>query len=169
MTSIGIAKQVRWERPSVQTFEPVTLANAKTTDGSLTNVLRLIGSFDDLDADGPPPRKSLDQDWSQLIDHIRDAASHVREVEAQSQVQELRVQQLLERARDDIKEAADRVRAADARAADVQARSEALLRAADERVKAAEERARIAEGWLAQIREAFASEFMTKQDTKLIA
>ncbi|MBX9933013.1 MAG: hypothetical protein K2Y56_15980 [Methylobacterium sp.] len=153
----------------MQTSELATLATGKTADGSLTNVLRLIGSFDDLDPDGPLTRKSSDQDWSKLIDHIRDVANHVREVEAQSQEQELHVQHLLERAREDIKEAADRVRAADARAADIQARSEALLKAADERVKAAEERARVAEGWLALIREAITSEFIVKQDTKRIA
>lgn len=153
----------------MQTSEPVTPINGKTVDGGLTNVLRLIGSFDDLDVDGPPTRKSPDQDWSKLIDHIRDVASHVREVEAQSQEQELHVQQLLDRAREDIQAAAARVRAADAHAAEVQARSEALLKAADERVKAAEERARIAEGWLTLIREAIASEFMVKQDAKRIA
>lgn len=163
------ATQVRWERPSVQTSEPIDPAKSKAADGSITNVLRLIGSFDHPGADGPPTRTSPDQEWADLIDRIRDMANHVRRVEAQSQEQELHVQNLLDRAREDIKAAAERVRATDARAVDIQARSEALLKAADERVKAAEERARIAEGWLALIREAIATEFTGKQDTKRVA
>ena len=162
-------KQTRWDLPSVQASEPATPAKNTAPDGSLTNVLRLTGAFDDLDSDARPARKSPVQNWSKLIDRIRDVANHTREVEAQSQEQVLHVQHLLDLAREDVKAAADRVRAADARAAETQARTEALLKAADERVKAAEERARIAEEWLARVYETIASEFTVEQDTKQVA
>ena len=165
------AKQVRWELPSVQAQGPAPGAPAKDTasGGSLTSVLRLIGSFDDFEPDAPPPRIPPVQDWSQIIERIRDVSKHVRKVEGQSQEQELRVQQLLNRAREDVKAAADRVQAADARVAEMQARSTELLKATAERVKAAEERARIAEEWLTQVYETIASEFTVEQDTKQVA
>ena len=162
---MSAAKQARWDLPSVQASgleNPVTDTGSKS---ALTHVLRLVGPFDDLDHDAPPTRRSSGQDWSKLIDRIGQAAKHAREVEAQSQEQELRVQQLLDRARDDLKAAAERVRGADARVAEMQARSEAVLKSAEERVKAAEERARIAEDWLARVYETIASEFKVEQDT----
>ena len=152
-----------------QASTPRAPAKDIASDGGLTSVLRLIGSFDDLEGDAPPTRKSPVQDWSKLIDRIRDVSTHAREVEAQSQEQDLRVQQLLHHAREDLKAAAERVRAADAHVAETQARSEAVLKAAEERVKAAEERARIAEEWLTQVYETIASEFTIKQDTKQVA
>ena len=165
-TSMSSAKRIRWDLPSVQAQAsvPGTPGKDAASDSSLTSVLRLIGSFDDLESNAPPTCKSPVQDWSRLIDRIRDASTHARKVEAQSQEQELRVQQLLNHAREDVKAAAERVRAADARIAETQARSEALLKAADERVKAAEERARIAEEWLTQVYETIASEFAIEQD-----
>ncbi|WP_375409421.1 hypothetical protein [uncultured Methylobacterium sp.] len=163
------AKRIRWDLPSVQAQASGTSAKDTASDGSLTSVLRLIGSFDDLEGVAPPARKSPVQDWSKLIDRIRDASTRAREVEAQSQEQELRVQQLLNCAREDVKAAAERVRAADARVAETQARSEALLKAAEERVNAAEERARIAEEWLTQVYETIATEFTIEQDTKQVA
>ena len=157
-------QRYHWDLPAVQTASSPT-----APDTGLTHVLRLVDPFADLeDADSPSGRTPV-PDWSKLIDRIREAANHTREIEAQSQEQELRVQQLLDRAREDLKAAADRVRAADARVAEMQARSEALLKAADEREKAAEERARIAEDWLARVYETIASEFTLEQDAKQIA
>jgi len=129
------------------------------SDNTLSNVLRLVGSFDDRDDGVPPARRSSAQDWSNILDRIHQAAQHVREVEAQAHEQELRVQELLKLAREDVTQAIERSRAADARVAEMQARSEALLMAADERVKAAEERARIAEGWMARVYDTIANEF----------
>ena len=168
-TSMSSAKQRRWDLPFVKALEPSMPVKDAASGNSLTTALRLIGSFDDLESDAPPTRKSPAQDWSKVIDRIHDVANRAREVEAQSQQQDLRVQQLLDRAREDVKAAAERVQAADARVAEMQARSEALLKAAEERVKAAEERARIAEEWLTQIYETIASEFTVKQDTKQVA
>lgn len=139
------------------------------SESSLSNVLKLVGSLDELDDGVPPTRRSSAQDWSKLIERIRYAASHVREVETQAHEQELRVQELLERVREDMNKANAHARAANTRAAEMQARSEALLKAADERVKLAEERARIAEEWLARVYETIASEFTIEQDKKLTA
>lgn len=136
------------------------------SDSSLSNVLRLVGSFDDLDDGLPPNPPPPVPDWSGVIERVHQAATRVREVEAQAHEQELRVQELLQRVREDVNRAAERARAADARAADLQTQCETLLKAADERVKAAEERARIAEGWLAQVYDAIVSEFGTEPDGK---
>ena len=163
------AKRVRWDLPSVQSSEPSAPVMDTASDGSLSRVLRLIGSFDDLEVPAPPARRSPVQDWSKLIGRIRDVANHTREVETQSQEQELHVQKLLDRAREDVKAAAVRVRAADVRVAEMQATSEALQKATEERVKAAEERARIAEEWLARVYETIASEFKVEKDTKQVA
>ena len=147
------------DRPAVS-----SLAYAEPGTGStLSNVLRLVGSFDDLDDGAPPTRRSSSEDWSNIIDRIHQAASHVREVEVQAHEQELRVQELLKLAREDVTLANERARAADARASEIQVRCETLLKSADERVKAAEERARIAEGWLARVYDTIASEFEIKQ------
>lgn len=159
------AAPTQWDFPSVQVSGSEGPVDNTSSNSALTNILRLVGSFDELEDLTQPTHTSPSQDWSKLIDRIREAAKHAREVEAQSQEQELRVQQLLDRAREDLKAAADRVRAADARVAEMQARSEALLKAADERVKAAEKRARVAEEWLARVYETVASEFTVEQDT----
>ena len=139
------------------------------SDSTISNVLRLVGSFDELDDGALPMHRSSTQDWSIIIDRIHQAAKHVREVEVQAHEQEIRVQELLKLAQEDVTRATERARAADARASELQARSEALLKAADERVKAAEERARIAEGWLARVYDTIASEFSTKQEEKATA
>jgi small-conductance mechanosensitive channel len=144
-------------------FEQSDLANTQTQEpaplSNLSNVLRLIGPFEGLDAEAPHPRRPSAQEWSSLIERVRQAGSYTRQIEAQAQEQELRVQELLDHVREDMKRAAERVRETDARAAEIQARSEALLRAADERVRAAEERARIAEEWLMRVYETVSSEF----------
>ena len=163
------AKRIRWDLPSVKASKPNVPLNDAASDGSLTNILRLIGPFDDLEGGAPPTRSSVSHDWSKLIDRIRDVSKHAREVEAQSQEQDMHVQQLLNGARDEAMAAASRVRAADARVAEIQARSEALMKAAEERVKAAEERARIAEEWLARVYEMIASEFTVEKDKKQVA
>ncbi|MFC5552319.1 hypothetical protein ACFPQ7_00010 [Methylobacterium iners] len=137
-------------------------ARAAVADGSLSKVLRLVGSFDDLESEVPPTRRSSARDWAKLIDRIREAAARSREVEAQAHEQELRVQDLLDRAREDIQAAAERVRAADARAAELEARTEKLLKSADERVTAAEERARVAEEWLARVYDTISQEFVVE-------
>ncbi|WP_238245986.1 hypothetical protein, partial [Methylobacterium iners] len=132
-------KRLPWDRPSQLDARGTEAAVAG--DNSLSNVLRLVGSFDELESQAPPPtHRSSARDWTKLIDRIREAAAHSREIEAQAHEQELRVQALLDRAREDIQAAAERVRAADARTAEMQARTEKLLKTADERVKAAEER-----------------------------
>ncbi len=147
---------------NTQGREPAPLSN-------LSSVLRLIGPFEGLDADAPHPRRPSAQEWSQLIERVRQAGSYTREIEAQSQEQELRVQELLDRVREDMKRAIERVREADARAAEIQAQSEALLRAADERVRAAEERARIAEEWLMRVYDTVSSEFMLEEVSQVRA
>ncbi|MFC5555300.1 hypothetical protein [Methylobacterium iners] len=126
---------------------------------NLSNVLRVIGPFESLDAEAPHPRRPSAEEWSKLIERVRQAGSYTREVEGQAREQELRVQELLDRVREDMKRAIERVREADARTAEIQARSEALLKVADERVRAAEERAQIAEDWLMRVYDAVASEF----------
>ena len=162
-------KRVPQALPSKRTSRAEAQSAEPGFENSLANVLRLVGPFDDLDGGVPPTRRSSAQDWSKLIDRIRHAAHHAREVEAQAHEQELRVQELLDRVREDVKNASDRARAADARSAELQTRSDALLKAADERVKAAEERARIAEEWLARVYDTIASEFTVEQDRKLTA
>ena len=162
-------KRVSLSLQSERMSQPDMPLTDQGPESSLANVLRLVGSFDDLDNGAPPTRRSSAQDWSKLIERIRHAASHVRQVETQAHEQELRVQELLDRVREDVKNATIRVREADARTAEMQARSEALLKAADERVKAAEERARIAEEWLAHVHDTTAGEFVVEQDRKLTA
>ncbi|WP_292514588.1 hypothetical protein [Methylobacterium sp.] len=143
------------DRPGVS---DVAFAEAGSNN-TLSNVLRLVDSYDDLDDGAPPSRPSSSQDWSNLINRIHQAAKHVREVEVQAHEQKLRIQELLKLAREDVTLANERARVSDARASEMQVRSEALLKAADERVKAAEERARIAEGWLTRVYDTIASEF----------
>ena len=139
------------------------------SDGSLSAVIRLVGSFDDLDDDLLPDSGRSLPDWSGVIERVHQAAAHVRDVEAQAREQDLRVQELLQRAQDDVNRAAEHVRSAEARAVELQAHSKALLKAADARVKAAEERARIAEGWLAQVHHAIVSEFGIETSDDLAA
>jgi len=107
----------------------------------------------------PPTRQSPPHDWTKLIERVQRAAQHSRDVEAQAQEQELRVQQLLEQVREDIRRAEDRARAAEDRAREFHARAEALVRAADERTKRAELRADTAERWLGLVQDTLTTEF----------
>ncbi|HEX8417535.1 MAG TPA: hypothetical protein VF641_08010 [Methylobacterium sp.] len=159
-------KRFPWDLPSARTSPDDAPSPEAASDAHLTTVVRLVTPVSDA---GPPTRRSSAQDWSKLIDRIRHAAGHARDVEAQAHEQELRVQELLDRVREDMKSAGERVRAADARVADMQMRSEALMKAADERVKAAEDRARIAEEWLARVYDTIATEFATEQDKRQTA
>lgn len=143
------------ERPLAVT---TTFTNS-APERSLSNVLQLVGSFDELDDGTLTPRKPSGQDWSKLIERIHYAANHVREVEANSLEQEMRVKELLQRAQEDLSQANERVRAAETRAAELQARSEVLLRAAEKRVRAAEEQASVAEDWLARVYDTVVREF----------
>ena len=139
------------------------------SEARLSKVLRLVGPLDDIGGGLPPTRRSSPQDWSLLIDRVRHAATHAREVEAQAQEQEQRLRDLLERAREDLKLAAERVRTAEARTADIQSRADVLLNDADERVKSAEERARIAEEWLSRVYDTIANEFSVEATAKRTA
>lgn len=107
-------------------------------------------------------RLSAPEDWDRLIARVQSAARHSREVEAQAQEQELRVQQLLEQIGHDICEADARVRAAEARGRELQAQ----LTIAEQRAQAAEERARMAETWLMRLQETILAEFgeLPRQD-----
>lgn len=133
------------------------LSAAAASRPPLTSVLRSLGSSLDDRSLSPAPASA--QDWSALIERVRAAASHAREVEIQAREQEQRVEELLERVREDVAAAAERVRAAEARVSSAEARAEARIRAAEERAEAAEERARTAEEWLQRVHEAVASEF----------
>jgi hypothetical protein len=146
--------------------EPKPNDKPAPADQRLTSVLRLMNASDDGALIEPPSRKSAPEDWTHLIERVRDAASRAREVEAQAHEQELRVQDLLERVREDMASANERVKAAEAQARDAQVRADALLKAADERVRAAEERARLAEEWLARVYDTIASEFAFAQPEK---
>lgn len=157
------SKRLYRDSPSEQSDPANTQAQEPAPLSNLSNVLRLIGPFEGLDAEAPHPRRPSAHQWSSLIERVRQAGSYTREIEAQAQEQELRVQELLDRVREDMKRATERVKEADAHAAEIQARSEALLKAADERVRAAEERARIAEEWLMRVYETVTSEFALEQ------
>lgn len=131
----------------------------------LTGVLRSLGSsLDDRSLAGPPPTSS--QDWSALIERVRGAAVHAREVEKQAQEQDLRVQELLERVREDIHAAGERVRAAEARATGIAVRAEERVRDAERRAEIAEERARVAEEWLRRLHETVTAEFSDTQSDR---
>lgn len=126
---------------------------------AVSNVLRIPTTLDEPSSDLPTTRSAPAEDWSHLVEQVRMTAARLREVEADAEEQELRVQDLLQKVREDMQAAADRVQAAEAHARDIQSRTEALLKAADQRVKAAEERAQVAEGWLKVIKKTFAEEF----------
>lgn len=158
-----------WDLPSERIPPADVQPEEAAATAHLATVVRLVSPAGDPEGGMPPTRRSSAQDWSKLIERIRHAAGHARDVEAQAHEQELRVQQLLDRVREDMKNAGERVRAADARVAEMQARSEALAKAADERVKAAEDRARIAEEWLARVYDTIATEFTVEQDRRRTA
>lgn len=146
-------------------ISPKSLAAPITARNPLTGVLRSLGaSLDDQALSGPPPATA--QDWSGLIDRVRAAASHAREVEAQANEQEQNVQDLLERVREDIRVAGERVRAAETRASLAEARAETRVRAAEQRAEAAEERARVGEEWLQRVYDTVASEFAAIPSSK---
>ena len=159
------AKKYLWQGLSpldAPTDDPVS-------EVSSNKVVPLLAPVSDVAEPSPSAPRSLHRDWSKLIDRVRDAANHAREVEAQAQEQELRVRQLLDQTREEMQNAAARVRAAEARTVEIQSRADALLKAADERVKAAEEQARIAEEWLARVYDTIASEFAIEPASKQIA
>ena len=131
-----------------------------------TKVPSLIGNFDGVGTGVAAFPRSSPQDWSKLIDRVRQAAQHAREVEAQAQAQDLRVQEVLDRVRQDVQNAAESVRVAEARTTEIQSRADALLKAADKKVLAAEERARIAEEWLARLHETIVTEFAGDPESK---
>ncbi|MCJ2038227.1 hypothetical protein MKK55_04540 [Methylobacterium sp. J-059] len=132
----------------------------------ITKVLPLVSHFDSVGTEITSDPRSPPEDWSKLIERVRQAAQHARDIEAQAQEQELRVQALLDRVRQDVRDAAERVRDAEARSADIQSRADALLKAADEKLLAAEERARISEEWLARVQETIVAEFSEKPALK---
>ncbi|MCJ2110306.1 hypothetical protein MKK64_03650 [Methylobacterium sp. E-025] len=156
------AKKYLWQGLSsldVPADDPVSVTHQ-------SKVVRLVEPAGNLDEPLSSAPRSSARDWSALIERVRHAANHAREVEAQAQEQELRVRELLDYAREDIRNAAERVRAAEARTADVQSRADVLLKAADEKVKAAEERARIAEEWLSRVYDTVAREFGVEPGAK---
>lgn len=128
-------------------------------DAATGTALRIVSAPFGEDDAVSPTRQSPPQDWAKLIERVQRAAQHSRDVEAQAQEQELRVQQILEQVRDDIRRAEDRARSAEDRARDFHARAEALVRAADERTKHAEARAETAERWLALVQDTLNTEF----------
>ena len=159
------AKKYLWQNLSAldaPTDDPVS-------ETSSNKVVQLLEPISEVAEPSPSAPRSLPRNWSKLIDRVRDAGNHAREVEARAQEQELRVRQLLDQTREDMQNAVARVRAAEARTAEIQSRADALLKAADEKVKAAEERARIAEEWLARVYDTIASEFAVEPAAKQIA
>ncbi|KAB1070116.1 hypothetical protein [Methylobacterium planeticum] len=152
-------KKLPWDEILAVKTEIGPSERADLSDNHLNSVLRLINPADKPTPGSVPTRKSSPEEWAQLIDRVRSAATRVREVESEAHEQELRVQELLERVREDITGANERVRAAEAQTREIQARADALLKAADERVRAAEERARLAEEWLGRVYDTIASEF----------
>ncbi|WP_026597009.1 hypothetical protein [Methylobacterium sp. 77] len=135
----------------------------------LAGILRVISPSDRASADAPLNHRSTPQDWSDLIERVRTAATRVREAEADAHEQEMRVRELLDRVREDMKAAHERIRVAEAHAQEIQNRSDALLRAAEARARDAEERARTAEAWLAKIATTIAEEFAAKDERRLTA
>ncbi len=142
--------------PSAEQFHTQSEEKNQRT---LASILRVIGPLDNLSLDTAPTRESPSHDWSDLIEKVREAANRVRQAEADSQEQELRVREVLERVREDMKVANERAIAAEVNARDVQLKTDALLKAASARVEAAENRARIAEEWLAKVSQAIVEEF----------
>lgn len=134
------------------------LKSVGLSSNSIVNFLYKFGPS--IDAAMPSlPLTKVTQDWSGLVDQIRAAACHVRDVEAQAREREEQVEALLERVRDDIRAADERIRAAEARASDTQSRAAEQVRAAEARAEAAEARARDSEEWLKRIHEIIVSEF----------
>ncbi|MCC0808137.1 hypothetical protein FPV16_18300 [Methylobacterium sp. W2] len=141
----------------------------QTPTPSLAGILRVIGPSDRQTADFPSNHHATPQDWSDLIDRVRNAAHRVREAETEAQEQEIRVRELLDRVREDMTAAHNRVREAESHAQDIQTRSDALLKAADARIKEAEERARTAEAWLSKISMTITEEFAAQDEKRLTA
>lgn len=149
--------------------ERQTSDTKQTPPSSLAGILRVIGPTDRQNTEFPLNQHATPQDWSDLIERVRNAAHRVREAEAEAHEQEIRVRELLDRVREDMTVAHDRIRAAESHAQDIQTRSDALLKAADARVKDAEERARSAEAWLSKISMTITEEFAAKDEKRLTA
>lgn len=137
-------------------------APPKSAKDPLTSALRSLGSPLD-DQSLAETSTASSQDWSSLIERVRAAAIHAREVEKQAQEQDQHVQELLERVREDIHAAGERVRAAEARATSISVRAEERVREAERRAEIAEERARVAEEWLRRLHETIMAEFSNSQ------
>ncbi|TXN04282.1 hypothetical protein FV222_07690 [Methylobacterium sp. WL103] len=159
------ARRLPWERNSKFDVSSVEL----TPDEQLANVVRLLPPLNDIEGGSPLTRRSSAQNWSKLIDRVRDAANHARDVEVQAREQELRINALFDRLREDVRCAGERVQESEARSVEIQIRADVLLRAADERikkaeeqVKAADERARTAENWLSRLYDTIEAEFEIK-------
>ena len=138
-------------------------------DTNSAKVVRLIEPAGNVGGALSSAPRSSPQDWSKLVDLVRDAGNYARETEARAQEQEFRVRQLLDQTREDIRNAAERVRAAEARTAEIQTQADALRKAAEQKVKVAEERAQAAEEWLVRIYDTIASEFAVEPASKQIA
>ncbi len=160
-----IMRDLSRDFPSEQTDARLQPSSAS----SLSSILRVIGPAERTGADVSAAQRATSQDWSELIERVRNAASRIREAEADAQEQELRVRDLLDRVREDMKAAHDRAQAAEARILEIQTRSDALLKSAEERARVAEERARIAESWLSKISQTITEEFAAKDEARLSA
>lgn len=136
--------------------ETLTIADPPATLPSILRVVHASLEQNPLASAASPPSS---QDWTNLIERVRAAAVHARNVEAQAQEQDQRVEELLIRVREDVKRAGDKVRAAEAKAARIEADAELRIRAAEDRAAAAEERASIAEDWLRRVHEVISDEF----------
>lgn len=128
--------------------------------------MRIVPPVDSIEIELEDRSVPASGDWSNLIEQIRAAAKHARDVESKAQEQELRVQQLLEQVRQDLQEARARVEAAEERSRDAQAQADAQVSAAEERTRAAEERAQTAEHWLVRVRDAISAGFFGTRDLR---
>lgn len=138
--------------------DPNAVSVATRPVAGLSTLLRSFGSSLD-DPAIPLPERAHGADWSGLIDRIRSAARHVRDVEAQAVARDEQVDQLLQRVRTDIGAAEARVRAAENRVLLAEAGAAEQIRSAEARVQRAEERARNAEEWLTRIQDVLQREF----------
>ena len=110
----------------------------------------------------PPPVPSPTgrrEEWSSLIDTIRESARRMRDVEAEARSRDEQMDDLMRRISADMAEAEARVREAEARLAEVEERAVEQIRTAEARAALAEQRARESEEWLARVQEAIQAEF----------
>ncbi len=107
----------------------------------------------------PPTAAGRREEWSSLIDRIRESARYVRDVEAEARSRDEQMDDLVRRVSADMAEAEARVREAEARLAEVEVRAVEQIRAAEARAALAERRARETEKWLVRIQETIQTEF----------